>query len=341
MMGGFRIEGYSNTRTLTAEKSPSTPSTDTHLTVDVLNFHSFVYIMKHFPDIVPDIPEESITDRADSSGLSKAILIIQVAWFCTNCISRRIQHLPLSLLEVSTGAQAFCTLLVYFIWWSKPLNIAEGKRIKGQRAREVHALLACSDQEYSEALSLAERIAAGDSAIPTNNEERVALAANALQNLLPTPEARPLPPFGPHYFSSVPGSSSIASTSHAYYEWTIIAISPMLHGIIHFSVSSDQFPTHLEYLFWIISAVVITCSGLVVVTLLWMGRQLAGVAFRDAAITSKIIIGTTGTLVIVIIALAFFLAFNFITGESFRQLFCLEPAVYQLPSWSNYWPHFS
>jgi hypothetical protein len=204
--GGFRIEGYSDSRPPTDQKSPSTPSTDTCLTVDVLNFDSFIYIMKHFPDIIPDIPEESITDRAESSSLSKALLIVQVAWFCTNCASRLIQRLPLSLFEVSTAAHAFCTLLVYLVGWSKPLNVAEGTVLTGKGAQEVHALLVCSGDEYSKALSLAERIAAGDSPIPTNSNERAALAANALRNLLPIPEACPSRPFRLRDFSSSPGS---------------------------------------------------------------------------------------------------------------------------------------
>jgi hypothetical protein len=171
-MGGFRIERYSNSRITTAEQSPSTPSTNTRLTFDVLNFDTFVYIMKQFPDIIPDIPEESITDRAESSSLSKALLFVQVGWFCTNCASRLIQRLPLSLLEVSTAAHAFSTLLVYLVLWSKPLNIVEGTVLKGKEAQEVHALLACTDDEYNEALGLAERIPAGDSPMPTNSIRR-------------------------------------------------------------------------------------------------------------------------------------------------------------------------
>jgi len=87
--------------------------------------------MKHFPHIIPDIPEEYITDRAESGRLSKALLTVQVEWFCMNCASRLIKHLPLSLLKVSTAAHGFCTLLTFFVRWSKPLNIAEGTIIKG------------------------------------------------------------------------------------------------------------------------------------------------------------------------------------------------------------------
>jgi hypothetical protein len=339
MMGGFRIEGYSYSRTPTAEQSPSTPSTNTPLTMNVLTFDSFVYVMKHFPDIIPDIPEESITDRAESSSLGKALLIVQVGWFCMNGASRLIQRLPISLLEVSTAAHGFCTLLVYLVWWTKPLNIAEGEIIKGEEAREVHALLTCIDYEYSEISSLAERVAAGDPSVPTNGNERVILAANALQRLPTTPTARPPRPFRIHTFSSGPGSTFINSTSHAYYEFTAMAMSPILYGLIHFLVWSDQFPTPLEHLFWRISSVVVLCSGLTAVTSMTMGGYLENLTRNNAAI--NVFVLAVEKLTFPIIPVAHVLASGFLVGESFRQLFFLGPAVYQLPSWSNYWPHLS
>jgi hypothetical protein len=341
-MGGFRFEGYSDSITPTAGQSPSTPSTDT-LTVDVPNFDLFIYIMKHFPDIIPDIPEESITDRAESSSLSKAILVVQVGWFCMNCASRLIQRLPLSLLEVSTAAHAFCTLLVYLVWWSKPLNIAEGKRIKGQKAREVYALLKCSPYEYSEAMSLAEKIAAADSPIPTNSNERVTLVANALKHLLPSPEAPPVPAFRLGDFSWTAGSWKIKSISHVYYERMTLAISPILYGLIHFLAWSDQFPTPLEHLFWRISSVVVMCSGLTGLASWTISAYLKKEEPEHARIMSRIItvFGFSTVTLVFITPFAHVLASGFLVVESFRQLFFLEPAVYQLPSWSNYWPHIS
>lgn len=101
----------------------------------VPNSKAFLLIMDTFPEIIPDVSEESITDRAESSPMSKALLIVQVGWFCANCLSRLIQHLPLSLLEVSTAAHGFCTLLTYLVWWSKPQNIAEGIPFNGEPAK--------------------------------------------------------------------------------------------------------------------------------------------------------------------------------------------------------------
>jgi hypothetical protein len=169
--------------------------------------------MEYFPHIITDITEESIIDRAESSSLSKALLIVQVGWFCTNCASRLFQRLPLSLLEVSTAAHAFCTLLTYFVWWSKPANVAGPTIMREKEVREVHALLMCSQSEYNEALEMARKMAAEGSstATGTSSSKKIVLAANALQHLLPNPE-RP-PPFSRPSSGHVliPGSVGVRS----------------------------------------------------------------------------------------------------------------------------------
>ena len=224
--------------------------------------------MKHFPHILADITEEYILDRAESSGLSKALLIVQVAWFCTNCASRLFQHLPLSLLEVSTAAHAFCTLLTYFVWWSKPMNVAAPTIMREKKAQELYALLKCSDDEYEKALEMAqERNARDSSALPgTHGSGKIVLAAGALQHLLPTPE-RPPRPLGFNNSGSmlVPGTFFNKSSSERGSVSTLIAmaISPILYGLVHFLAWGDRFPTPLERLLWQVTSFVVTCSGFV------------------------------------------------------------------------------
>lgn len=50
-------------------------------------------------------------------------------WFCVQCISRLAQRLPISLLELNTFGHAVCTLLIYCMWWKKPLDIEEPELI--------------------------------------------------------------------------------------------------------------------------------------------------------------------------------------------------------------------
>lgn len=342
-MGGFIFDTSYNGETLNAETVPSRQSSNTNNTRYVPTPIAFIYIMKNFPHIIPDIPEEAITDRVQSSSLSKAIMIIQVAWFCVNCASRIIGRLPLSLLEVSTAAHGFCTLLTYFVWWSKPLNIAEGTAMKGKEAREVHALLMCSDKEYAEALRMARWMAAGGSSMATE-QGQLTLAANALRHLLPVPEAPPLEkPFHHYIWMLAPGSVRPESQPNVGHEWISrsVATSPLLYGLVHFLGWGGNFPTPLERRLWHASSVVVTFSGL-----LWVLLSLLTNAYFERLKNNwprfALIPGTIYLLLVfLVIPIAYVLASSFLIIESCRQLFFLDPAAYQLVSWSNYWPHFS
>ena len=339
-MGGFVFDMSGIGETVTSEESPSEPSTSTDSTCHVLTPTAFAYIMEHFLQIIPDISEDSITDRSESSGLSKALLIVQVGWFCTDCVSRLIQRLPLSLVEVSTAAHAVCTLLTYFVWWSKPLNIAEGTPMRGEGVLEVHALLMCSEKEYIRARAMAERIAAGGSQVVTNNGQqgRIVLAASALQKILPNSNAHPPEnPFRDRSEWSAPGSLLAHPIRSRPYELASIAFSPIFYGLVHFLAWNDHFPKPLEHKLWHISSVLVTFSGLV-----WVMLTLPAAYLMNRQDTWSIVIGTMlAFLVVFAIPLTYALASIFLIGESFRQLFFLDPAAYQVATWSNYWPHVS
>ena len=332
MMGGFAFYGSYDDDT---PKPFSGMSTNPRCPVDVPKFDALIYIMEHFPHILTDITEEDILDRAASSSLSKALLIVQVAWFCTNCASRLFQSLPLSLLEVSTAAHAFCTLLTYFVWWEKPINVAAPTLLRQKEAREVYALLKCSRDEYDKALEVAQKRAAGDSSTPTgpNISEKIVLAAEALQHL-PTPKQPPIPlRFNNRDRMLVPGDLNDKSFKEDLSIPITMAISPILYGVVHFLAWNDQFPTPLEQLLWHVSSLVVTCSGLVevfaILILEWLGSRYD---FLPELFIFSLAVVTP---------LAHVLASGFLIVESVRQLLFLDAAAYQLPSWSNYWPHFS
>ena len=322
-MQGFVFDGFDNGNIFI---------TNPHSPLHSPEIKTLVYIIKYFPHIITDVSEESILDRAQSSALSKAILITQVIAFCMNCASRLLQHLPLSLLEISTAAHAFCTLVTYIVWWSKPLNVAAPTVLRGKESREVFALLTCQNSEYDKALALARTMAAGTSStIPEGENQKIIMAATALQHLLPNPEKPP-----PSYLALcsnnavLPGHVNGTPDSEDYNTRTIIvSVSCLFYGLIHLLAFSDQFPTPLERLLWLVSSVVVMCSGLVMSLLV-----------RLMDMNNTILSNTSGITILSLLPVYIF-ASGFLLGESFRQLFFLDPAVYQLPSWSNYWPHFS
>ncbi len=338
-MGGFAFYGSFDDNIYNSKESLFEILTDPNQPVEVPKFETLIYIMKHFPHIITDITEDHILDRAASSDLSKALLIVQVAWFCTNCASRILEGLPLSLLEVSTAAHAFCTLLTYFVWWSKPINVAAPTILREKEAQEVYALLKCSSKEYDEALEMAKKRAEGGSSTPTepHRREKIVLAANALQHLLPTPE-RPPGSLGFHHRDHMllPGAFVNELPSPVVSVSTSTAISPVLFGLVHFLAWNDHFPTPLERLLWRVTSFVVTCSGLVGVS----------VAVFMAWLDDKRIIPYSTGKVLEILCLTIppflhVLASGFLIVESFRQLFFLDPAAYRLPSWTTYWPRLS
>ncbi len=304
-MGGFALyESFDDD----TPKSLFEISTDPHCGIEVLEFNDLIYIMEHFPHIITNITEDYILDQAASSSLSKALLMVQVGWFCMNCSSRDRQGLPLSLLEVSTLAHSFCTLVTYYMWWSKPINVATPTLLREKEAREVFALFKCSDIEYDKALEIAQKRAAGDSS-GRHGSEKIVLAAGALQHLLPTPKKPPyVTNFDTRERTLVPGAFETKAPNAQFNAFTGIAIAPFFYGIAHFLAWNDQFPAPLERLIWRLSSFVVTGSGLVGVfaALSWMRLR-----DRYPPVLSAYVSRVVSTCVLMIPAIAHTLASGF------------------------------
>lgn len=66
---------------------------------------------------------ESITDKNKTNNIAKLIASSQALWLVAQCITRFASSLPLTLLEIHVGIQVLCTLILYTLWWSKPLDV--------------------------------------------------------------------------------------------------------------------------------------------------------------------------------------------------------------------------
>ncbi|KAG8853787.1 hypothetical protein FRB91_004383 [Serendipita sp. 411] len=74
-------------------------------------------------------PEVEIDDKSKSDWIAKALVLLQTLWFVVQCMARRIDHLPLTELEVVTLGYALLNLVIYVIWWDKPQKVARPIRI--------------------------------------------------------------------------------------------------------------------------------------------------------------------------------------------------------------------
>ncbi|KAG1851445.1 hypothetical protein DFJ58DRAFT_684876 [Suillus subalutaceus] len=71
----------------------------------------------------PTLTEKQIGDKSKGNAISKGLIILQVAWFVMQLITRAIYHLETTQLEVGTLAFAVLDFLTYAAWWNKPLGV--------------------------------------------------------------------------------------------------------------------------------------------------------------------------------------------------------------------------
>ncbi|KAH9952477.1 hypothetical protein BC827DRAFT_1380301 [Russula dissimulans] len=84
----------------------------------------------------PRISKMEIQDRSKGDFISKAVVILQTSWFVLQCIARGAQGLSITELELATIAFAGLNLVIYLLWWDKPLNVQYGVRVyKNERLK--------------------------------------------------------------------------------------------------------------------------------------------------------------------------------------------------------------
>ncbi|KAK0229403.1 hypothetical protein EDD85DRAFT_974618, partial [Armillaria nabsnona] len=95
-------------------------------TVDVPGTLVTLKALESDPDLVKKlaaISAETIEDKSKSDALSKTFSIIQISWFIVQCITRVTHHLPITLLEMTALSFAGLSIIMYFLWLHKPLNV--------------------------------------------------------------------------------------------------------------------------------------------------------------------------------------------------------------------------
>ncbi|KAJ6533598.1 hypothetical protein B0H19DRAFT_965108 [Mycena capillaripes] len=66
---------------------------------------------------------EDIKDKSKGDAFSKGVALFQGLWFITQCIARVRQNLPVTELEVATLAFSVINVLIWWLWWNKPLDV--------------------------------------------------------------------------------------------------------------------------------------------------------------------------------------------------------------------------
>lgn len=170
--------------------------------------------------LVPPTLHE-LKDKGKADAFTKCVTIVQTLWFVTQCIARRMEHLPATSLEIMTLAYTVITLTMYATWWRKPLNVNCPVRIAESRRSKVYTRSALEPIfDYV--------MGSQDEAVTLRGLDRVPTFWAGNNN-------------GPHVYTAD----------------AIALLVAMVFGAIHCIAWSYEFPSHAEQLIWRVSAVTI------------------------------------------------------------------------------------
>jgi len=83
-----------------------------------------LYLVRHTYLPLPDISEEDINDRNRADELARIIAIVQALWFTLSTLSRTVEGLYITTLELTTLAFVFQMTCSSVCWWCKPMDIS-------------------------------------------------------------------------------------------------------------------------------------------------------------------------------------------------------------------------
>ncbi|KAI5809158.1 hypothetical protein BZA77DRAFT_329518 [Pyronema omphalodes] len=84
------------------------------------------YLQEGYFDIDdPPFQRSQIADKGKASNIAKVLSASQAAWLLLQSAARWAAGLKLSLLEIHIIIQVFCTALIFYFWWHKPLDVNE------------------------------------------------------------------------------------------------------------------------------------------------------------------------------------------------------------------------
>jgi hypothetical protein len=74
--------------------------------------------------VSPEPPSlKEVKNRSKRSRFAKFLAVMQITWFALQVLARAIQHIPISLLEITTASYVVLTIAAYVFVWHKPANV--------------------------------------------------------------------------------------------------------------------------------------------------------------------------------------------------------------------------
>jgi hypothetical protein len=96
-----------------------------------------------------NITKEEIDDKSKRDLVLKVFLIGQMGWFVLQCIVHRVEHLPLTELELVMLGFASLNFVIYLIWWKKPIDVGQSYPVSREiQVKELKDTGRCSGLRF-------------------------------------------------------------------------------------------------------------------------------------------------------------------------------------------------
>ena len=257
--------------------------------------------------------EAEIKDKGKSDWLAKSLVLLQTSWFVMQCISRAVEHLPVTHLEIVTLAYAAMNFVIYIFWWNKPLNVNRPVRV----FRKSEPMEPRVSEPISEGRELTWK------AIGKGLEKIFGFIIGIQDVDVSLRREDRVPRF---WANNTDGEDAVIADA-------IVLGVGVCFGAIHCIAWGFSFPTHTELLIWRISSVVITAFPIYIPLLLllasWLERKMNSEKFG----TTISYFGTFSGSILYIIARAVTLVL------AFTSLRGLPPGAYETVHWTTFIPH--
>jgi hypothetical protein len=291
--------------------------------------------------------EVEIQDKSKGDGLSKTLALVQTMWFLLQCISRGIEGIPVTELEVATCAFALLNFATYLLWWNKPLNVSRPVLIyqddkeledritnEGQECRETgteeEVRVAVKERGYGQSLKrVREAFIRGLVDIPKDIYRAFTGSLRKFGGLqLPLGLIWPIST-GTSFASNDRVGTFGPKLRGDVKDWLTSAAVGIVFGGIHCAAWRFQFPSPIERLLWRVSAISVT-GGPFLMGLLALIRVYSS-GWRETLSSISLIL----VLILYIFARLTLLVLSFMTLRS------LPSGAFRTANWTRFIPHFA
>ncbi|KAL8776849.1 MAG: hypothetical protein Q9213_008110 [Squamulea squamosa] len=95
-----------------------------------------------------EVADTDIQDKSKASWLAKGFVLLQITWTVLQCLSRKAVGLPLSVLEVHVLVHAGCALIMYVLWFNKPMDVDEPMDVTSEIPEKIVALMLVRNHHF-------------------------------------------------------------------------------------------------------------------------------------------------------------------------------------------------